>query len=297
MSYLEFYKAYLVSLNKSPHTIKQYCIDIEQFISYIDKCNLSFENRIDSTVEHYIVFLSDTYRSVSSFNRKIASLKHFLFFLKSRNVIQEIPTELLIPKKLVEHNIETLQEEQMKKVINYWLNLYRRSDDEVYKWIALRNFCIVRIISELSLKPSEVVEMKWSHINDQGIRITNQKRSRRVKLSIAMLQWLYIYKKAAEDLLPANSEIDFIWLGIGNKQNEPITIKTIERLFQAISREVGFKVTATMLRYSTINNEITKKSDANLDELYNEFGYSRKSVLVDRVKRFTKNESNNIKEK
>ena len=297
MSYLEFYKAYLVSLNKSPHTIKQYCIDIEQFISYIDKCNLSFENRIDSTVEHYIVFLSDTYRSVSSFNRKIASLKHFLFFLKSRNVIQEIPIELLIPKKLVEHNIETLQEEQMKKVINYWLNLYRRSDDEVYKWIALRNFCIVRIISELSLKPSEVVEMKWSHINDQGIRITNQKRSRRVKLSIAMLQWLYIYKKAAEDLLPASSEIDFIWLGIGNKQNEPITVKTIERLFQAISREVGFKVTATMLRYSTINNEITKKSDANLDELYNEFGYSRKSVLIDRFKRFTKNESNNIKEK
>lgn len=297
MRYLEFYKAYLVSLNKSPHTIKQYCIDIEQFISYINECNLFFENNLDLAVEQYVSYLNETYDSITTFNRKIASLKHFLFFLKSRDVIQEVPIGGLIPKKLTEHAIKTLQEEQLKKVINYWFILYRRSDDEVYKWIALRNFCIVRIISELSLKPSEVVEMKWSHINEQSIIVTKQKRARRVKLSSTMIGWLLIYKKAAEDLLPASLDIDFIWLGIGNKQHEPITVKTIERLFQAISRGLGFKVTATMLRYSTINNEITKKSDANLDELYNEFGYSRKSVLIDRFKRFTKNESNNIKEK
>lgn len=284
MNYLDNYKAYLISINKAPHTIKQYGIDVEHFISYMNKSNLSFENKQNKLLEEYIDYLNETYQSIKTYNRKLASLKHFLAFLKSREIIQDISQELLLPKRLDENEIKTFQPNQLKKVINYWLEIYERSEDTIYKWIALRNFCIVRMISELSLKPSEVVEMKWSHINEQEIIIIKRKGSRRVEVSSKMLEWLQIYQKATEDIQPLSVESDFIWLGIGNKQNEPITVKTIERLFQAISKKLGFKATATMLRYSTINNEST---DENLDEVYSQFGYTRKSVLKDRLKRFT----------
>ena len=286
LKYLDYYRAHLESLKKSPHTIKQYCIDTEQFLNYIQKNNLKLKEELDSVLIGYKQFLETEYTQISSFNRKVSSLKNFLSFLQERNIIDTVPNDALKQNKLEKKNIHPLTQTRLNLVLSVYLNKYRRISDQEFGWIALRNFCAVRVIAELGLKPIEVVEMKWTHIHNNEIKVIRSKSVRTLSLSKSLIDWLELYKNETKMIFPLCEQVDYMWLGIGNKKYQPITEKTIERIFQTISKEVGFKVTATALRYSKIQNELDEKVDEQLNLLYTQLGYARKGVLLERVERF-----------
>ena len=281
-----YYKTYLESLNKSPHTIKQYCIDSKQFLEFLEKNQQTLKQNPYQSILLYKNYINEKYSSSASINRKLSSLNHFLSFLKLRKVITDIPNDLLKPKKIYPQTLKTLTIKQIKMVISFWLQPYKNSEDIEYKWIALRNFCIVNLILELGLKPSEVVGMKWSHIDRNKIKIIQSNKNRTLYLSEMLIKWLNLYHQETNKLSTFDKEVEYIWLGLGNKQNESISVKTIERIFQTLSKQLNFKVTATILRYTTINQEVIKLHDVQLQNLFNQFGYSRKSVLNERIKRF-----------
>lgn len=282
---VDYYKTYLESLKKSPHTIKQYCIDAEQFLKFINDNDVSLDNDLKKFISFYKEHLLKTYNSVASINRKLSSLKFFLSYLKDRDIIDTYPVELLKPVNSSLSTFKILTTNQLEKVLNYWLHLYKHSEEAEYKWLALRNFCIVNIILELGLKPFEVVAMRWSHMDDHYITIIQRSKNRKLPLSESQMAWLSLLKIETENCFPFYKNIDYIWIGLGNKQYEPITVKTIERIFQTISKNVGFKVTATMLRYTTIHHHVQQGYNEQLKQIYERFGYARKSVLVDRIKR------------
>ncbi|WP_158582947.1 tyrosine-type recombinase/integrase [Lysinibacillus yapensis] len=287
--YLVFYRSYLESIGKSPHTIKQYCIDTEQFLSFMLKNEHTFDTPIKEIVAAYNQQLEENYSSPASINRKKASLKHFLHFLQMRNVIAEIPVHLLTPLKQQKEKLKYYTKQQIEQILNYWFELIETALIPEHRWLALRNFCIVNIMAELGTKPSEVTRMKWTHLKQQEITILQRKRIRTLCLSDSMIDWLEIYKNETKSLLPSSENAAYMWLGLGNKQNEPITVKTIERIYKTISNQVGFKVTPTSMRYTLMNSEVKTHQDEQLKDLYLRYGYARKSVLVDRVNRFKEN--------
>lgn len=281
-----YYKSYLEVLKKSPHTIKQYIIDTKQFLNFMKDNHYTFEETMSKIIQSYNQYLEDTYSSVASINRKKASLHHFLLFLQQRNRINEIPENLLKPNQLENKSIQTLSMKKVEMVSTYWFNEYQSSSNSEYKWIALRNFCLVNIMLETGVKPSEIVGLKWSHIKEQEITILQNKKFRKLLLTESIVNWLDLFRYETENLLPQSKEGEFVWLGLGNKQNDSITVKTIERIFQSISENLGFKVTATMVRYTRIDTEVKRTHDEQLHDLYIRYGYARKSVLRDRIKRF-----------
>ncbi len=284
-----FYKAFLESLDKSPHTIKQYSIDTQQFLNFMEESHYSFEESINTITQSYNEFLDEKYASAASINRKRSSLHYFLSFLKQRNLIDDIPEDLLKPVQLETKSIQTLSAKQVQLVSNYWFEFFESATDHEYKWIGLRNFCIVNIMLEVGVKPSEIVGLKWSHLKEKEMTIVQNKKFRKLPLSKSILNWLELYQYETEELLPTSKEVYYVWLGLGNKQNEHITVKTIERIFQALSESLGFKVTATIVRYTTIDGEVNKAHEIELQNLYLRYGYSRKSVLKERINRFNQN--------
>ena len=285
---ITFYIAHLQSINKSPHTIKQYSIDIKQFIKFMKDNNYTFADSIAKLVGAYIAYLNETFSSSASINRKRSSLHHFLTFLFQRKIIEDLPDQLLKPIKIDKLPIQTLTINQVKLVSNYWLEDYEKAVDTEYKWIALRNFCLVNIILEIGVKPAEIVKMKWSHIKGNEITILQNKKIRKLPLSTTIQNWLRLYRDETEVILPISKYGEYVWLGLGNKQNEAITVKTIERIFNTLSTRLGFKNTATTLRYTLIDREVKKKHDEQLKDLFVQYGYSRKSVLIDRLERINK---------
>lgn len=280
---ITYYKAYLESLNKSSHTVKQYGIDIQQFIKFMKDHDYSFDGSISKIIEEYNQYLLEAFSSFASVNRKKASLHHFLSFLRQRNRIEEVPESLLKPIKTEKESIQTLSNDQVTMASHYWMEDYETATDIEYKWITLRNFCIVNIIIEIGLKPSELVSMKWSHIQGNEMTILQNKRIRKLPLSKSFLNWLTAYRIETESLLPYSKEGEYVWLGLGNKQNVPITVKTIERIFKTLTNKLGFKVTATALRYTLINTDTKKYHAEQLQDIYVRYGYARKSVLKERL--------------
>lgn len=274
-------------MNKSANTKKNYIIDIEQFLDFVEENELSFENSLEKLIKEYVQLLSSKF-SQSTVNRKIISLNNFLIYLNKREVIEQIPKHILKPIDVTKSEIKLINNKQMEHILSFWQLKYHSSTDQEYQWIALRNHCIVLIIAELGLKPVEVVEMQWNHFEGNKVEIKKNKKYRKLEVSSNLLSLLYIYKKETEKIFVQYNPSGYIWLGLGNKVNEGISVKTIERIFQQISKELGVKVTATAIRYAKIHQKIQEKeiSKEKIDELYASFGYARKSVLTDVANRF-----------
>lgn len=282
ITYVDHFKAYLETQSKSEHTIKQYGLDSAQFIHFV------IENKFDMITEEvikkYKVQLQENYTTVTTINRKLASLQSFIKFLQTRNLMKPVDKQLFLPFEKESKELPLLSPNQIKQALEVWKIAYETTNDQEVQWMALRNYIIMRLIAELGIKPSEVVRMKWSHIlNEHIIRIITKKDFRDLPISNDMLILLEIYKNKTLELFPSSIENEFIWLGLGNRHGEPITVKTIERLFLHVSKTVGFKVTCTNVRYFAIQGDLLKTDDVDL--LVDKYGYARKSVLTERISR------------
>ena len=276
------FRMHLQNLNKSEHTIKQYTIDCKQFAAFAENYDGSFEKQPTQVIEAYCSTLAKTYKSTSSINRKIASMRNFIQFLQMRGMTLEIEESVLQPVQTDAKALSLLTNNQLRQAVQLWLRVFEEAQDSELRWIALRNYAIVQTIHTLGLKPAELVRMKWTHIDGETIRIQSGRKNHRVPLTLDLIQLLEQYKNETRSFLPVAAEVDSLWLGVGNTQGQPITVKTVERIFQHISKQLGFKVTATNVRYKVIERETIVAPEELAGDLYKQFGYARKGVMQER---------------
>ena len=101
------YTVYLeVEKNVSPHTLRNYCSDLHQFFSFVEKPTAqATRGRVEVTqISHHVIqaFLSTLYQqhTKSSISRKLSALKSFFRFLLREAVIDQDPTlHLSSPKQ------------------------------------------------------------------------------------------------------------------------------------------------------------------------------------------------------
>lgn len=267
------FKTYLEALSKSPHTIKQYVLDAEQFVAHA-------ENQVidEAVVASYADMLRATYTSTNSINRKLAASRQFLLFLHSRGYVKAGLVNLLQPLPREKTKLTVYTPAQVKKIRAVFPHARNVAETAEHAWLALRNGLIVELIALYGLKPAEVTEMRWPHIvlEERLLRIRYKDAERDIALSEAMVEAFHYYAEETRRFMPIAEEVPYIWLGVGNQQGTPITVKTTERIFHFVTNTVGFKVTATNLRYAAIQNA---EQDAIL---YKQFGYARKDILRER---------------
>ncbi|MFF5995153.1 site-specific integrase [Lysinibacillus sp. KU-BSD001] len=285
--YAEAFRAFLQSLNKSPHTVKQYVNDAKQFEKFLDE--ESFRDQFQDGLKAYINHLYTHYNTANSVNRKLAAMRAYLEFLYSRKYIDSYNETLLEPVAKKVTKLFALTECELRQVLDCWHNLYKIAQTEEHAWLAMRNLTITYAIAMLGIKPAELVKMKWSHINENEMTIHIMERStyRTLDLPEKLLEILLQYKQETEMFFSQLEQIDDVWLGVGNKLGEPITVKTVERVFLQMSQLLGFKVTCTNLRYTVIEMYMQQEET---DDLFEKFGYARKGVLIERHKRLLKEE-------
>lgn len=285
--YTEAFRAFLIGLNKSQHTIKQYVNDAKQFEKFLDE--ESYRESFSEGLKAYIHHLHTKYTTANSINRKLAALRSYLAFLYSRKYIK-VYDETLLESVAKQHpKLVALTDKELRSVLNCWHQMYSIAETDENAWLAMRNLAITYTIAMLGIKPAELVKMKWSHINEKEMTINIMERLsyRTLEMPSDLLSILLQYKKETEIFFSQLEEIDEMWLGVGNKLGEPITVKTVERIFLQLSKLLDFKVTCTNLRYTVIEMYMKQQED---DDLFAKFGYARKGVLIERHKRLLKEE-------
>ncbi|OCS82925.1 tyrosine-type recombinase/integrase [Caryophanon tenue] len=285
----DIYILHIAKMGRAPLTIKQYKIDGKQFIRFCWDANEEYlqDETIGTLVEAYREHLQERYTNTQSINRKFASLRSFLQYCHFREWLRVVPEQYVKPLPRIEKHVDVLTDKEREQAVNVWLHAYQTIDEKAHRWMALRNFCITRLVAELALKPYEVVKMKWSHIDEAKgtVRIFGSRSHRDLELSTSMQSWLMFYEKQTHELFPALLEAEHMWLGLSNKAGEPITVKTIERIMLHISKVVDKKITCTNLRYSAMRDELIEQDRQRVKQIYEKYGYVQHSVMEERRKR------------
>ncbi len=285
---VEAWNSYLLllhSLKKSAATKKQYNIDGQQFLAFAHDNNyLYMDHHLKELLFVYSNYLQETYTNINTFNHKIATLRGFVDFVFLREWVEPFDYEgILQPKKRQKEALTLLTKKQLLQIVNVWPTYFQYATTMEHAWLARRNGCIVQILMETGCKPAELVRMKWPHINFDSsiVNIANQNGRREIKLSPILMDMLVHYKEATNELHKGIGE----WLWISeSSQSNAISTKTIERIFQTISKDIGTNVRATDLRYTVIQKAF--QSENTIENIQEKMGYVRKWVLTERQGRF-----------
>jgi len=285
----EAWNSYLLLLNslkKSAATKKQYNLDGKQFLAFAHERNyLNVDHQLKELLFIYSNFLKETYVNTNTFNHKIATLRGFVDFVFLREWVEPFDYEVILqPKKRQKEALKLLTTKQLMNITNVWPTYFQYAKTQEHAWLARRNGCIVQMLLETGCKPAEIVRMKWTHMHTDSsfIYIANHNGRREIKLSPILVDMLKHYKVATEELHQQEAG-EWMWVSEAS-QSKSISTKTVERIFQAISKDIGMNVRATDLRYTVMQKAF--QSEKTIEHIQQTMGYVRKWVLTERQGRF-----------
>lgn len=282
----ESYILLLNSLKKSAATIKQYNMDGQQLLAFASKENFLFlDNQFKELLFTYSNHLKETYSNVNTYNHKIATLRSFVEFVFLREWVESFDYEMILqPKKRGKEVLRVLSKEQLIQIIDVWPTYFQFAKTNEHAWLARRNGCIVQMLMETGCKPAELVRMKWAHLLTDAslIYVSNQNGRREIKLTTILIEMLQHYKEATERIHQEKVG-EWIWVSEASL-TKSITTKTVERIFQTISKDIGTAVRATDLRYTVLQKSL--QSEKTIENIQQTMGYVRKWVLTERGERF-----------
>ena len=285
----EAWNSYLLLLNslkKSAATKKQYNLDGKQFLAFAHEKNyLDVNHQFKELLFIYSNYLKETYVNINTFNHKMATLRGFVDFVFLREWVEPFDYEVILqPKKRQKEALKLLTTKQLMNITNVWPTYFQYAKTQEHAWLARRNGCIVQMLLETGCKPAELVRMKWTHMHSDStfIYIANHNGRREIKLSPILVDMLKHYKGATEEMHQQEAG-EWMWVSEAS-HSKSISTKTVERIFQAISKDIGMNVRATDLRYTVMQKAF--QSEKTIEHIQQTMGYVRKWVLTERQERF-----------
>jgi len=153
--FLERFLEYMeIERNCSPHTLKNYWQDLQQFRDF--SSGISPENVDYLTLRRFVMHLSSRGLSKRSITRKLSSLRSFFKFLVREGFLKNNPTLVLFSPKLEKHLPSFLTEEEAKTLVE------APSGD---KWYSLRDRAILETLYSTGIRSAELLSLNIDDID------------------------------------------------------------------------------------------------------------------------------------
>ncbi|WP_375793225.1 tyrosine recombinase XerC [Chlamydia sp. 12-01] len=232
----------------SPHTLRNYCIDLNSFKSFLEKrsklspstpiCLLSKERKetelpfslfTKDLVRLYILELMQENKAKRTIKRRLSAIKSFSQYCIKNRIILEDPTEAIHGPRLPKELPSPITYEQVEILM---------ATPDLSKYTGFRDRCLLELFYSSGLRISEIVAINhWDiDFNSNLIRIQGKgKKERLVPITPHAAQWLQQYLNH-----PERSDIEqdaqAIFL---NRFGKRLTTRSIDRKFQKYLRQSG----------------------------------------------------------
>ncbi len=254
------YTVYLeVEKSVSTHTLRNYCSDLHQFFSFVEKPTEQAEpSQVEVTrISHHIIqaFFSTLYRqhTKSSISRKLSALKSFFRFLLREAVIDQDPTlHLSSPKQ--DHPLPTyLPVDDMFRLLD------APAPDTPAE---LRDRAILEVLYSCGLRVSELTGLSWEDIdpNLEVLRVKGKgQKERIVPIGRTALDALHRYRTEIPALLGNNYQSASRGGSAGdtgpvflNQRGGRLTPRSVARLVTSYAKQCGLahKISPHALRHT-----------------------------------------------
>ena len=228
---LNKYREYLLKSEKSENTVYAYITDINLFLKFVDKNKMNIYSEDNLTAMAYIQNLLNEGKSERSVNRIVISLRSFYTFLKSENLIKDVPKISYKSSKAVKKLPQILTIEEVDKII-------RIVEKDCPKGI--RDCALLELMYATGMKVSELIAVKVSDLNLDlcFVKCTDSRHYERlIPIGKSALNAIEEYLKIRDTIADAGVENLFV-----NLNGQKLTRQGIWRIVKEYSQKAGVSV-------------------------------------------------------
>lgn len=242
---VNFEKYLNIERNYSNYTIKNYLIDITEFITYCNNFNKNYLNIKYTDIKSYLTHLYEKKYKSTTISRKISALRTFYAFLYDKNIVDKNVFEYItLPKK----------EKRLPKYLS------NDDIDEIFKIIdistplGIRNRLILELLYGSGLRVSELCNIKLSDIDfsNKSIRIIGKgKKERIVYYGEACKRIIDLYLNGTRDEILGKNKNEYLIIG-NKKSNKSLSVRSVELILNNIieSTSLNKKASPHTLRHT-----------------------------------------------
>ncbi len=269
--------------NASVHTIRNYCIDLEDFKSFFEehvlglplekrsakldyRCLLSKSEDVFSVdgvdkraLRAYLAHLSQKCSTKKTLLRRLSTLRSFYKFLFKEKLVSCNPLDSIDSPKTEKRLPVSLSYDQVERLL---------SQPDLSTYLGLRDRAIMELLYSSALRISELVGMDREDLdrNNLVLRLMGKgKKQRNIPITKNAAQWIIRYLDHPERFLDGQihqSQIDAHAIFL-NKWGKRITARSIDRSFQSYLKASGLsgKITPHTIRHTIATHWLEKGMD------------------------------------
>ena len=266
--YLKKYEEYLkYELNYSENTIKQYLMNLDKYLRFLNINKISYQNITKDDVMKFLKKLDEENLSKRSIANILSALRTFYNFLLDEKIITSNIFKQIHNPKLEKKLPNFLSYEQTRQILDS-INTETELD--------YRNKLIIEMFYATGIRVSELVNIKISDINknDKSIIILGKGKKERI---VYFGDYAKIALENYLNIRSINSEYLFL-----NKDGNKISIRGVEKIVDKLTSMAAIKnnVTPHTFRHTfathLLNNgadiksvqELLGHSSLNTTEIY-----------------------------
>ncbi len=162
--------------NVSPHTLRNYALDLEQFAEFLNRGEPLDPAAIDLLVlREWLGDLHERGLAVVSIRRKVSAVRSFFQFLLRRGAVARNPAKLLRTPKPPKRLPEVPSEEQTNRLVD------GVASDSLGRWFPERDALIFELLYGAGLRVSELVGLNLEDVDraERWLRVRGKGRKER----------------------------------------------------------------------------------------------------------------------
>jgi integrase/recombinase XerC len=238
---LELFMTALRGQNYSPKTLRAYGDDLQQFLGWVEKNRVDWDNpqrfsRVD--IEGFMSYLAGQQMTGVTRVRKLAAIRKFFTFLEENTVIAGNPANTVKGARREEKEPGILYKEQYKAL------LYEASDN-------VRDYAIIMTFLQTGIRLSELVNLQVDDVDFEHrvltVRQGKGKKDRQIPLVDEAVKALRNYMRYRNTKLILDDEIFFL-----AKNSTSLCVSSVKYTVAKYVKKAGIrkKVSVHTLRHT-----------------------------------------------
>ncbi len=252
LQYLQIEKRY------SPHTVRSYLNDLDQFYSFLLSQELPDDPVAVTShdIRAWIVSMLDNNYTTVSVHRKISCLRVFFRYLRKEGIIKTDPLEKVVLPKRKKSLPVFVEEQAMDKL----LDDYDFGDG----FSGLRNRTIIEMLYLTGMRRSELIGLRNLDVDlsEGSVKVTGKRNKQRIiPLVKPFIIRLEEYIKVREENVATGSEGWFFISDKGNKLYDKYVYNTVNRYLSIVTTIE--KKSPHILRHTFATHMLNHGADLN----------------------------------
>jgi integrase/recombinase XerC len=238
--------------NISPHTLRGYLSDLEQFSSFLGEKDLSAVDH--QTLRRFIAHLMQDGAKKSSIARKLSAIRAFFRYLNREGKLTRNPARLVATPRREKRLPAVLSADDALRLMEA-PNAMKPAEHDVM----LRDRAVLEVLYSTGIRASELIGMDREDIDHQDrlVRIRGKgRRERIVPIGSKALAAIEAYLGN----LSGSADSEAVFLGPSGKR---LTARTVQRILESHRKQLGLQQKASphTLRHSFATHLLESGAD------------------------------------